>query len=190
MEKFQFNQLQKMSNVNIKRLYDQTLEKATSIRESSNKLDKKSYLLLGVYTSVIGAISSFSIQSQSFDNFAPYIVLSLGYIGSMVFLLKSVKAKSYYGIGFRPRDIVNDLDKFYLEDEKGFLALLIKFYDKSLDHNATMDQSRGENINRAIFIFSLSLACFVIMLTLSHLDLGQVLALVLALVLGVVFCSS
>ena len=178
MEKFQFNQLQKMSNVNLKRLYDQTLEKARSIRESSNKLDTKSYLLLVFYTSVIGVISSFSIQNKSF----PYIVLSLGYIGSMAFLLKSLKAKSYYGIGFRPRDIINDLDKFYLEDEKGFLALLIKFYDKSLYHNAKIDQIRGENINRSIFIFSLSVACFVIILTLSHLGLGQA--------LEVVFCSS
>lgn len=155
-----------MENVNLNNLdsktldliFNETKEKIKSVNSSIDVLDKKSFTLITVLIAILGLVASFS---KDIDAIAR-LILTSGFLASLILLVFAVATKKTYGSSFKPEDILNQ-DKYYFQDVMHTKRLLISLYNDAIGQNCKISSTRGALINISIGVSLLSLIIFIIL---------------------------
>ena len=143
-------------------IFNEANKKFNSVNDSTDILDKKGFGIFTILFTILVLIVSFTIKDISNINYIkPYIILLFGFVVSFALLLKSVWTIKYYGNSFLPEQIL-EADISFLKDKKTLLeSFLISWYNNAIKHNISINKRRGQAINLALSISSLSLSIFI-----------------------------
>jgi predicted membrane protein len=157
MNKYQDN-LKNLDGECLDLVFNESKEKIKSVNCSMDILDKKSFALIITLIAILGLIASFA---KEIDVIACGI-LAGGILISLTLLIWAIATKKTYGNSFKPKDILTQ-NKYYFEDSSRTKRLLINFYNDATEYNCKISSTRGNLINIAMGLSTISLILFIIL---------------------------
>lgn len=162
-KKLDFEKLQAMDDGSFQELLKIANLKIQSVDKSLNDLDRKSYIMLMLYSILMLVFSNFGINY--FDEYMiQYLVLIFFFFISTCFFIASILPAKSYGIGFKPSDIINDMDNHFLNNKRKFLSVSIRNYDVAINFNSDLVSKKGRYLQIGMILFPIGVLLFFLLL--------------------------